>query len=65
MAVLENPAYKKLAKDPIEATEQNAAPVISMPSFPENATEHLQPHVSRPPRLYGLPPAAWQNILWP
>lgn len=55
IALLEDPAYKKLAKDPTQITEQRTAAIIKRLSLPEEVAKHLQPYGLRSPRIYGLP----------
>jgi hypothetical protein len=53
--LLEDRAHMKVATDPTGAIDRKAAAVIKKSSLSEEVAEQLQPHGSRPPKLYGLP----------
>jgi hypothetical protein len=55
LAILDDPVYKKLSKDPTQSAEQKTVLLIKGSLLPEYVTELLQPYDSKPPRLYGLP----------
>jgi hypothetical protein len=54
-ALLEDPAYRGLARDPTEAVESKIILLLKKSSLAEEVCKRLRPEGSRPPRLYGLP----------
>jgi len=54
LALLDDPAYKKLTKDPTQFAERKYTLLIKASSLPEEVAEQLRPHGPRPPKLYGL-----------
>jgi hypothetical protein len=54
-ALLEDPAYRGLARDPTEAVELKTILLLKVASLAEEVCKRLRPAGSRPPRLYGLP----------
>ena len=52
--VLSNSVYKKLNIHPKSKTERKITCFIKKSHFPENVTKKLIPHVTVPPRIYGL-----------
>ena len=53
--LLEDPAYRKLAKDPKDAIERKTTLLLKKSSLTEETRRQLCPAGSRPPRMYGLP----------
>jgi hypothetical protein len=53
-SLLDDPAYKKLAKDPVKTDDRKTATHIKKVSLPECVAEELWPHGSRLARLYWL-----------
>ncbi|KDR20397.1 hypothetical protein L798_04931 [Zootermopsis nevadensis] len=51
IAILEPPTYRLLPKDPTEAVERKATPLLKKSSLPEEVIKQLRPQGSRPPRL--------------
>jgi len=54
-SILEDPAYRKLAKDPTDAIERKTILLLKKSSLTEETRRQLRPADSRPPRMYGLP----------
>jgi hypothetical protein len=54
-SLLEDPAYRKLAKDPTDAIEQKTTSLRRKSSLTEETRRQLSPAGSRPPGMYGLP----------
>ena len=54
-SLLEDPAYRKLTKDPTDAIERKTTLLLKKASLTEEIRRRLSPAGSRPPRLYGLP----------
>jgi hypothetical protein len=54
-SLLEEPSYRKLTKDPMEAIERKTILLLKKSSLTENTRRQLCPASSRPPTLYGLP----------
>jgi len=55
ISLLEDPAYRKLAKDPTHSIERKTTSLLRKSSLPEETRRRLSPASSRPPRTYGLP----------
>jgi hypothetical protein len=55
MALLEDPSYRKLKKDPTDSTERKTNLLLKASTLPEETCKQLHPTGSRPPRMYGLP----------
>jgi hypothetical protein len=53
-SLLNDPAYRKLAKDPTDAKERKTT-LLKKSSLTEETRRQLSPASSRPPRMYGLP----------
>jgi len=54
-SLLEDSAYRKLAKDPTNAIEQKTTLLLKKSSLTEETHRQLCPAGSRPPRMYRLP----------
>ena len=54
-SLLEDPAYRKLAKDPTDAIERKTTLLLKKSSLTEETCQQLCPAGSRPPRMYELP----------
>jgi len=54
-SLLEDPAYRKLVKDPTDAIERKTTLLLKKSSLTEETRRQLCPAGSRPPRMYGLP----------
>jgi len=54
-SLLEDSAYRKLAKDPTDAIERKTTLLLKKSSLTEETRRQLRPAGSRPPRMYGLP----------
>ena len=54
-SLLEDPAYRRLAKDPTTTIEWKTTLLLKKSSFTEETCRQLSTTSSRPPRLYGLP----------
>jgi hypothetical protein len=53
--MLQEPAYKKLKKDPTAAIERTTTRLLKRCPITEETRRQLAPSGSKPPRLYGLP----------
>ena len=54
-SLLQDPAYRKLTKDPTDSVEWKTTPLLKKSSLTEETHRQLGPACSRPPRLYRLP----------
>ena len=54
-SLLQDPAYRKLTKDPTDSIKRKTTALLKKSSLTEEARQQLGPAGSRPPRLYGLP----------
>ena len=54
-SLLEDPSYRKLARDPMDSMERKTTLLLKKSSLTEETCKQLHPAGSRPPRLYGLP----------
>jgi hypothetical protein len=54
-ALLDHTSYRKLTKDPTDATERKNTLLLKKSTLTEDIYKRLSPSGSRPPRLYGLP----------
>jgi hypothetical protein len=54
-SLLEDPAYRKLMRDPTDSIERKTTSLLKKSILPEETYKQLRPTGSRPPRLYGLP----------
>jgi len=54
-SLLQDPAYRKLTKDPTGSIERKTMALLKKSSLTEETCQQLGPAGSRPPRLYGLP----------
>jgi len=54
-SLLEDPSYRRLAKDPTDSTEQKTSLLLKNSTLTEDICKQLRPAGSRPQRLYGLP----------
>ena len=54
-SLLQDPAYRKLTKDPTDSIERKTTALLKKSSIPEERRRQMCPAGSRPPRLYGLP----------
>jgi hypothetical protein len=54
-SLLEDPAYRRLTRDPTDSTERRTALLLKKSTLTEDICKQLHPSGSRPPRLYGLP----------
>jgi hypothetical protein len=54
-ALLEDPAYRRLTKDPTNSTERKTSLLLKRSTLTEDIRKQLRPSGSRPPRFYGLP----------
>ena len=54
-SLLEDPAYRRLTKDPTDAIERKTNQLLRKSTLTEDIRKQLRPAGSRPPRLYGLP----------
>jgi hypothetical protein len=52
---LEDPSYRRLARDPTDSTEWKTTLLLKKSTLTEDICKQLRPASSRPPRLYGLP----------
>jgi len=52
---LQDPAYRKVTKDPTDSIERKTTALLKKSSLTEETRPQLGPAGSRPPRLYGLP----------
>jgi len=55
ISLLEDPAYRRLSKDPTDSTERKTTQLLKKSTLTEDTRKKLRPAGSRPPRLYGLP----------
>ena len=56
-SLLQDPAYKKLTKDPTDSIERKTTALLKKSSIPEETRRQLCPAGSRPPRLSLILPA--------
>jgi len=61
-SLLEDPAYRKLAKHPTDAIERKTKLLLKKPSLTEETRRQMCPVGSRPPRIYGLPKKPKEGI---
>jgi hypothetical protein len=54
-SILEDPAYRRLTRDPTDSTERKTALLLKKSTLTEDIRKQLRSSGSRPPRLYGLP----------
>jgi hypothetical protein len=54
-SLLEDPSYRRLARDPMDSMERKTTLLLKKSSLTEETCKQLHPAGSRPPRLYGLP----------
>jgi len=54
-SLLQDPAYRKLTKDPTDSIERKTTALLKKSSLTEETRRQMGPAGSRPPRLYGLP----------
>jgi len=54
-SLLQDPAYRKLTKDPTDSIERKTTALLKKSSLTEETRRQLGPAGSRPPRLYELP----------
>jgi hypothetical protein len=59
--LLEDLAYRRLAKDPTEAVESKTILLLKKSSLAVEIFKRLHPAGSRPPRLYGLPQDSYRG----
>jgi len=55
ISLLEDPAYRRLSKDPTDSTGRKTTQLLKKSTLTEDTRKKLCPAGSRPPRLYGLP----------
>jgi hypothetical protein len=53
-SILEDPSYRRLARDPTDSTERKTTLLLKKSALTEDICKQLCPAGSRPPRLYGL-----------
>jgi len=54
-SLLEDPSYRRVARDPTDSTEWKTTLLFKKSTLTEDTCKQLHPAGSRPPRLYGLP----------
>jgi len=54
-SLLEDPSYRRLARDPTDSTERKTTLLLKKSTLTEDICKQLRLARSRPPRLYGLP----------
>jgi len=54
-SLLEDPSYRRLARDPTDSTERKNILLLKKSTLTEDICKQLRPAGSRPPRMYGLP----------
>ena len=54
-SLLEEPAYRRLTKDPMDSIERKTIQLLKNSTLTEDTRKQLRPASSRPPRLYRLP----------
>ena len=54
-SLLEDPSYRRLARDPTDLTGRKTTLLLKKFTLTEDICKKLRPAGSRPPRLYGLP----------
>jgi hypothetical protein len=62
--VLSDPIYRKVTADPINKIERRTTALIKKSEISEEDVKRLTPHVSAPPRLYGLPKIQKKDVPW-
>jgi hypothetical protein len=61
-SLIEEPAYRKLTKEPTEAIERKTIRLLNKASLTDSTRRQLCPAGSRPPTLYGLPKIHKQGV---
>ena len=61
-SLLQDPAYRKLTKDPTDSIERKTTALLKKSSITEETRRQLCPAGSRPPILYGLPKVHKEGI---
>ena len=53
-SLLQDPSYRRLARDPTDSTERKTTPLLKKSTLTEGLCKQLRPADSGPPRLYGV-----------
>jgi hypothetical protein len=62
-SILEDPAYRRLTRDPTDSTERKTALFLKKSTLTEDICKQLRSSGSRPPRLYGLTKIHKEGVL--